>query len=148
VRINDVFKAYGNFDVNKGHFGVYAEMATRDGAFDGYVKPVIKELDVVGPEDKQESTFRKLWESVVGAAGVLLKNQKEEQVATKVTFEGRLDDPDVGTWNAITQALGNAFIKALPPTLDHEADIATVTGKEPEKKKGFLERTFSKKDKK
>lgn len=149
TRINDLFKAYANFDVNKGTFGLYAEMATRDGAFKGYVKPVIKDLDVVGPEDKNDGLFRKTWEVLVGAAGGLLKNPGTDQVATKVSFEGKLDDPQVGTWSAITLSLRNAFIKALPSSLDHEINIATVGKQAPDEKKGFLRKLFgkSKKDK-
>ncbi|MBK6540127.1 MAG: DUF748 domain-containing protein [Flavobacteriales bacterium] len=148
TRINDLFKAYGNFDVNKGTFGLYAEMATRDGAFDGYVKPVIKDLDVLGKDDREDNLFRKLWEGIVGTAGALLTNPKKDQVATKVTFKGRLDDPKVGTWSAIAKVVSNAFIEALPPALDHEIDIATVGEEGPDEKKGLLQRVFGKKDKK
>lgn len=146
TRINDLFKAYGNFDVNKGTFGLYSEMATRDGAFDGYVKPVVKDLDVLGKEDKPDGFFRRLWEGVIGAAGVVLTNPRKDQVATKVTFEGRLDQPDVGAWGAIIQALRNAFVKALPPALDDEVNIGTVGDETPDEKKGFFKRVFGKKD--
>ena len=44
VLLNDFFKAYGNFDVSQGSFGLYTEMATKDGKFKGYVKPIIKDL--------------------------------------------------------------------------------------------------------
>ena len=148
TRINDLFKAYGNFDVNKGSFGLYAEMATRDGAFEGYVKPVIKDLDVLGKDDQEDNPFRKLWEAIVGTAGAVLTNPKKDQVATKVTFEGRLDDPEVGTWNAIAKVVSNAFIEALPPALDDEIDIATVGEEGADEKKGLLQRVFGKKDKK
>ncbi len=146
TRINDLFKAYANFDVNKGSFGLYAEMATRDGAFTGYVKPLIKDLDVVGPEDKRDGLFRKLWEALVVAAGGLLKNPGTDNVATKVIFEGRLDKPEVGAWGAVIASLRNAFITALPPTLDNEINIATLGNKAPGKKKGFFKKLFGKGD--
>ena len=146
-RINDLFKAYANFDVNQGTFGLYAEMATRDGAFKGYVKPLIKDLDVLGPEDKNDGLFHKLWEAMVGAAGGLLKNPRTDKVATKVTFEGRLDRQEVGAWSAIVQSVRNAFIEALPSALDHEINIATVGQETPEEKKGFIGKLFGKKDK-
>lgn len=147
TRMNDLFQAYGNFDVNKGTFGLYSEMATRDGAFKGYVKPLIKDLDVLGSEDKHDGIFHKLWEAVVGAAGGILKNPGTDNVATKVTFEGRLDHPEVGAWGAVAQSLRNAFIKALPPSLDNEINIANVGKKDGEEKKGFLRKLFGKKEK-
>ena len=148
TRVNELFQAYGNFDVNKGSFGLYSEMATRDGAFKGYVKPVIKDLDVIGPEDRSDNVFRKVWEALVAAAGSILTNPSKEQVATKVAFEGRLDDPKVGSWGAIIQALHNAFIQALPPALDNEINIGNVGAKDKEGKKGFFQKIFEKKDKK
>lgn len=148
TRLNDLFKAYGHFDVNKGTFGLYAEMATRDGAFKGYVKPLIKDLDVIGPEDKNDGLFHKLWEATVGAAGGILKNPGTDNVATKVTFEGRLDQPEVGAWGGIAESLRNAFIKALPSSLDNEINMATIGKTLPEGKKGFLQKLFGKRDKK
>src|SRR5207344_136845 len=68
VLLNDFFKAYGKFDVNKGTFGLYKEVAAKEGAFKGYVKPVIKDLDVVGAEDQKDNILQKLWEEIVGAA--------------------------------------------------------------------------------
>lgn len=147
TRVNELFQAYGNFDVNKGSFDLYSEMATRDGAFKGYVKPVIKHLDVLGPEDRSDTFFHQLWEAMVATAGTILTNPGKKQVATKVAFEGRLDEPDVGSWNAILQALRNAFIKALPPSLDNEINITTVGNQAREEKKGLFRKVFGKKDK-
>ena len=69
VKLNDFLKAYGNFTVNKGEFSLFTEVAASDGKFKGYVKPLIKDLDVLGPEDRGESFFQKAWESIVGAVG-------------------------------------------------------------------------------
>src|SRR5690606_23589773 len=65
-QLNDFFKAYGNFDVNSGIFGLYGELAAKEGKFTGYVKPLIVDLDVLGPEDRNEDLLRKLWEATVG----------------------------------------------------------------------------------
>jgi len=84
VLLNDFLKAYGNFDVHRGNLGLYTEMAAKDGKFKGYVKPIITDLKVVGPEDRHDTFFNKVWEQIVGAAGVIFRNQKKDQVATKV----------------------------------------------------------------
>lgn len=83
VLLNDFFKAYGNFDVRHGNFGLYTEMASKDGKFKGYVKPIIKNLDVVGPEDRHDNFFNKIWEQIVGAAGVIFKNKKKIRLQLK-----------------------------------------------------------------
>jgi hypothetical protein len=145
-RLNNLFQAYGSFDVDKGSFNLYAEMATADNAFTGYVKPVIKDLDVVGAEDRKDGLFQKIWEVVVGGAGGLLTNPRKDQVATKVTFAGSLDDPKAGTWGAIVLSLRNAFIQALPAAVDDEIDLGSVNGSPAEKKKGFFGKLFGKKE--
>ncbi len=145
--LNDFFDAYADFDVNKGTMSLYTELATREGAFEGYLKPIIKDLDVLGKEDKHDNLLRKLWEGIVGGAGAVLKNPREKQFGTKIPLSGRLDDPNVRTWVAIIQVLRNAFIRALEPALDREVNIENV-GREQEESKGFLKDLFSKDGKK
>jgi hypothetical protein len=130
--LNEFFKAYGKFDVNRGVFGLYAEVAAKQGKFVGYVKPVIKDLDVLGAEDRKDNILQKMWEAVVGGAGQLLRNQKHDQVATKVPLEGTFEKTDANIWYAIIQVLKNAFIQALQPSIDQEINISSV-GKEEEK---------------
>lgn len=124
--LNDLLKAYGHFDVNKGTMGLYMEMATRDGKFMGYVKPVIKDLDVIGPEDKNDSFFQKIWESVISVAGVILKNQSKDQVATKIRLEGNYHDPKTNTLDAVWEILRNAFIRALIPSVENAINLNSV----------------------
>jgi len=146
VLLNDFFKAYAKIDVNKGKFGMYTEVAAKEGAFKGYIKPIIKDLDVVGHEDRHDNIFRKMWEGLVGLVGQVFKNQPEDQVATKIPFEGRLDNPDTNIWVTIVNVLQNAFIQAIQPSIDSEINIASVEASKPEKKT-FLEKIFGSKDK-
>lgn len=143
---NEFFKAYGNLDVNKGTFGLYTEIAAKDRKFTGYVKPVINDLDVVGPEDKKDNFLQQVWEGIAGTVGKILENPKKDQVAAKVPIEGNFDETTIGTWYAISTVLRNAFIQALYPSLDYQINIADVEAEEPEEKKGFFEKIFSKDD--
>jgi hypothetical protein len=140
---NEFFQAYGKLDINKGTFGLYAEIAAKDRKFTGYVKPVINDLDVLGPEDREDNLLRKAWEGVAGAVGQLLENQKKDQVAAKVPIEGNFDETTIGTWYAITTVLRNAFIQALYPALDYQISIESVEMEKPEDEKGFFEKIFS-----
>ncbi len=143
---NDFFQAYANVDVNRGTFGLYAEIATKERQFAGYVKPIVHDLDVLGPEDKGDTFFRKLWEGIAGTAGAILTNPREDHVATKLEFTGRLDDPNVHSWYAIIDLIRNAFIRALQPTIDREISIVNV-GRKSEQDQGFFQRLFKKDDK-
>ena len=83
---------------------------------------------------------------MVGVVGDVFKNQSKDQVATKIPFEGRLDNPETNIWVTITNVLQNAFIQAIQPSIDSEINIASVETPEPEKKT-FLEKFFGSKDK-
>jgi hypothetical protein len=145
VLLNDFFQAYAKIDVNKGNFGMYTEVAAKEGKFKGYVKPVIKNLDVLGKEDRDDNIFRKMWEAITGLAGEIFENQPKDQVATKIPFEGRLDNPQADVWETVISVLENAFIRAIQPSIDHEINIASVDTKK-EDKKNFLEKIFGSKD--
>src|SRR6185295_17208655 len=99
---------YGKFDVNRGTFGLYTEVAAAGGKFTGYVKPVIKDFDVVGPQDRNDNILQKMWEGIVGAAGVVLRNQKKDQIATKIPMEGTMQNSSSDIWYAIFDLLRNA----------------------------------------
>ncbi len=158
-QLNDFFKAYAKLDVSRGTFGLYTEVAAKEGKFKGYVKPLIKDLDVLGPEDKDDKLLQKFWEAFAGGVGVLFRNQKHDQVATKIPFEGTFRKTDANIWYAVIDILRNAFIEALRPSLDDEINIGSVeevdvkkpaggenAAKPEEKKKGFLKKIFKGKD--
>lgn len=121
--LNDFFIAYGKFDVSQGTFGLYSEFASDDGRYKGYVKPIIKDLQVVGLEDRDDSFFQRAKEAVIGIVGQILENPKKDQVATRIPIEGDFSETDVQVWEAIWQILRNAFIEALMPSIDHAIDI-------------------------
>jgi hypothetical protein len=126
VELNNFFKAYAKIDINKGSFGLYVEGAGKDGKFVGYFKPLIKDLDVIGPEDKDDNILEKFWETTVSVVGIIFKNQRHDQVATKVPIEGTFEKSKVRVLTAVFEVLRNAFIEALRPSLDNEINLSTV----------------------
>lgn len=134
--LNDFFVAYGRFDISKGTFGLYSEFAADGGRYKGYVKPIIKDLEVVGLEDRDDSFFQRAKEAIIGFVGKVLENPKEEQVATRVPIEGSFGKTDVLVWEAVWQILKNAFIEALMPNVDNAININSP--KEVEGRKGIF----------
>lgn len=124
--LNTFFKAYGKFTVEKGDFSVYSEVAAKDGGFKGYVKPLIVDLKVLGPSDKDENVLVKLWEGILDAVAWVFKNKPHDQLATKLPLEGRFDSPKPNILYAIYEILINGFIQALNPSLDYEINIHSV----------------------
>lgn len=148
VKLNEFFQAYAKIDVNKGRFGLYTEVAAKDGAFAGYVKPLLKDVDVLGKEDRKDNILRKAWEGLAGTVTEVFENQPKETLATKIPFEGRIEDPKANLFFAIMQILENAFINALQPSIDEQINLATVDEEQAKKKKGFLEKVFGGKEQK
>jgi uncharacterized protein DUF748 len=119
--MNDLFRAYGKFDVAEGRFFFYSELSVHDGAIHGYVKPFFKDMVVYDPrQDKDKSFVKKMYERVVGGVGRILKNRPHEEVATKTDISGPLENPKVGTIQAIVKLIQNAFFKAILPGFDRE----------------------------
>ncbi len=119
--MNDVFRAYGNFDVAAGEFSFFSEMAVHDGAITGYVKPLFKDITVYDPEKDKDKTFtHKVYERVVGGVAKILKNRSREEVATRADISGRLDNPNVKPSEVIIRLIQNAFFKAILPGLERE----------------------------
>lgn len=142
VLLNDFLKAYGNFDVKKGNFGMYTEFAGKNGEFGGYVKPLLKDLDIVQWNKEEGNIKQILWESIVGSTAEVFQNQKEGQLATKVPIEGKFEKANINLWRAISFVLRNAFVRALQPNIDNTINISKL---EDDEKKTFLEKIFGNK---
>jgi hypothetical protein len=120
-RMNDLFRAYGNFDVVKGAFSFYSDLTVRAGKIDGYVKPMFRDMDVYDRrQDHDKSVFRKLYESLVGGLSGLLTNRPREEVATKTTVSGDIESPQTNTWEIVGRLVQNAFFRAILPGFDKE----------------------------
>jgi hypothetical protein len=73
--MNDLLRAYGNFDVTAGIFSVYSELSVKQGKIEGYVKPLFKDMKVYDPrQDKEKTLWQKMYEGLVGGVANLLEN--------------------------------------------------------------------------
>lgn len=125
--ISDFTEAYANFDFKQGNLDVFAEAAMDDGNYEGYVKPLMKQVKVIDLKNKEKSFWRKTWEVVVGTTLELFENQKNDQFATKVPFEGSTDESNVAILKSVGNVLKNAFIKAFDDQVDHSINIRNLT---------------------
>ena len=136
--LNDFLRAYGKFDVARGRFALFASVASKDGSYDGYVKPVIEDLSVFSWEkEKDKNVLGVVWEAVVGMIGTIFRNHSQDTVATKVPISGTYEKGQVGVWTAVVNLLRNAFIQALVPKVDEKVTIrdAEKNAPKPDKKK-------------
>lgn len=123
--MNDLLRAYGKFDVVAGLFSLYSELSVKEGRIAGYVKPLFRNLDAYDRrQDAEKSAFRKLYERLVGGVAKLLENVPREEVATKATIEGPLQNPRANTWEVIVRLIQNAFFRAILPGFEREVSRA------------------------
>lgn len=128
--LNDFFRAYAKVDVEGGTFNLYTEAAAADGKFKGYLKPLLKDLQVLDLEDEEEGLLKLMWEAVVAGVSEVLENQPRDQTATQIPLAGSFENPDAGIWPTVGYLLRNAFLEALRPSLTHSIAIGDVKGRQ------------------
>jgi hypothetical protein len=120
-RMNPLLRAHGNFDVVRGFFSVYTEMRVKNGAVQGYVKPLFKEMDVYDAhQEREKNLFQKVYEGLVGGVSKLLENIPRDEVATKADISGRLENPQASTWQVLVNLIRNAIFEAILPGFERE----------------------------
>ena len=119
--MNNLLRAYGNFDVTAGLFSLYSELRVKNGQVDGYIKPLFRDMKVYDArQDQEKSLFHKLYEGLVGGVAKLLENTPREEVATRTDVSGALKNPQTSTWQTVINLLKNAFFKAVLPGFEKE----------------------------
>jgi hypothetical protein len=117
--LNDVLRAYGNFDVVAGSFSLVSEMHVKNGMLTGYVKPFFKDMKVYDrKQDKGRGVLHQVYEMMVGGVAGLLENRTRQEVATKATIKGSVGKPETSSWQIVGQLVKNAFFKAILPSFD------------------------------
>ncbi|RIL01791.1 MAG: hypothetical protein DCC71_17230 [Proteobacteria bacterium] len=117
---NDFFRAYAGFDVQSGRFAVFSELRAEQGRFDGYVKPFLRDVDVLRIEEElqEQGVLASAWEAIVGAGAELFQDQDKDRQASRIPISGA-GTPQVGFWGALASTLRNAFFESLVPRLEH-----------------------------
>ncbi len=119
--MNDLWRAYGKFDVAGGEFSVYTQLKVKDGRIDGYVKPIFKDMNVYDPgQDKNKPFFKKLYEGVIEGLADILKNKKRKEVVTVADISGPVSNPHASSWEIIGKLLENAFVRSILPGFKNE----------------------------
>jgi hypothetical protein len=121
-QMNDFASAYGKFDFNAGNGDIVIEAQAKKGQLSGYIKPLLRDVDIFNwqqdVENKNKGFFRSIWEAMVGGGETVLKNQRENQFATRVELNGSVHKQDVSAFQAFLQILRNAFVQAFNTRYD------------------------------
>ena len=96
--------------MRRGIVDFFTEAAAADGYVLGYAKPIFDHLEIEAPKDSSFTTSIKAW--AAEAVVKLGKNKPKDRIATRLDFEGSLDDPELNIIDAILTFFRNSFLTA------------------------------------
>jgi hypothetical protein len=114
--LNNILRAYGDVDAHRGKFAFFSELTVKNNRIDGYVKPLMRDVEVYDPDkDQDKALSQKIYRSVVGGVLSILENRPRDEVATTSDVSGPVENPQADTWQIIGKLVQNAFFKAILP---------------------------------
>lgn len=125
-QVNPWLREYLKADAASGDFELYMEVAAADGRFKGYAKPLMRNVDMHGAEDRNEPLLRRMWEGLVDFGAKVFENDDKEQVAARVPFGGSIENPQAGIFETIVSVLRNAFVGAFANSLEGSISLRSV----------------------
>jgi hypothetical protein len=123
TKTNQLTRAYGAFDFERGWFDLVVEMDAKEGNVEGYIKPLFRNLKVLSlrQDIKEDNVIEFFWEALIGVTTGILKNHPRDQFGTVINFKGDLTAPNTNIIEVIGNVLRNAFIRAYLPRLHGQA---------------------------
>ncbi|MEP2057151.1 MAG: DUF748 domain-containing protein [Maribacter litoralis] len=118
--LNDFTNHYAGIDFDEGSFDLFGELAIADGYLKGSFKPILKNAKLVGKDD---GFLKTLWEGFVGFFKFILKNHKQDTLATKIPVEGDLNSVKTKIWPTVTRIFRNAWIQAYKDITDDDLNF-------------------------
>lgn len=122
--LNDFTKYYAGIDFEEGSFDLFGELAIADGYMKGSFKPILKNAKLIGKDD---GFLQTLWEGFVGFFKFVLKNHKNDTLATKIPVEGDLNNVKTKIWPTVTRIFRNAWIQAYKNVADDDLNYQDAT---------------------
>ena len=126
-RVNPWLREYLKADAEQGRFELYLELASADGRYEGYAKPLLHEVEFFRLDEPEKNPLRRVWEGAVDLAAEAFENQPEEQVAAKIPIRGTIRGGQSNVIATIASVLRNAFVRALSHSLDHSVSLEDVS---------------------
>ena len=111
VGLNSFLAKYGSVYAKSGTLDFYTELVSKEGHFDGYVKPYFQNLSFE-PVPKDRGTLAAIWAGLANGVKSLVTNDKGI-IATNVPVHGTYKDPKVSALGAFMGILKNAYLEAL-----------------------------------
>lgn len=120
VKLNPLAREYANLDFERGTVSVYSEMAMMNSKLNGYVKPLTKGMKIFKLNENKGRSIGQFFTELVAQAGTaVLKNQRHDQVATRIPLNGTIENIETAVWPTVFGVLRNAYVKAFRGEFDN-----------------------------
>ena len=126
VDLNELTRAYGNFDFQSGTLAAAIQISASNGTFQGYIKPVFDHMQIFSLSQDIKNPVRLLWDGVLESVGRILRNLPKDRFATKIPISGDIHDPKGAVFATIGNIFKNAFVKAFNPEVPGSIDTQDV----------------------
>ncbi|WP_338873004.1 DUF748 domain-containing protein [Spirosoma sp. SC4-14] len=124
VKLNPLAREYANLDFERGTVSIYSEMAMYDSKLNGYLKPLTKGMKIFDLNEHDHRSVGQFFTELIAQAGTaVLKNQKHDQVATRIPLNGTVEDVKTAIWPTVFGVLRNAYIKAFKNEFDNNITL-------------------------
>jgi hypothetical protein len=107
----------------KGKLDLYAEAESQNGKLVGYVKPFMKNVDVI--KNKEQFVGVKHWfvEVLAALGNLILRTSDTKSVATKIPFSMDQSGFHVDSGEALSKAIQNGFQQKLSPGIEDKYEL-------------------------
>lgn len=127
---NNYFADLAALNFKKGNISIYGEAAAKDGKVIGYIKPIATNIEFESLK-KDNNLLKSIWKSVASSFVELFKNDKKDQFALRIPFEGQLKDPTKNVWAGFWSIFSNAFNQAFKKNVDGTINLNDVIENNP-----------------
>ncbi|HEY7641044.1 MAG TPA: DUF748 domain-containing protein [Steroidobacteraceae bacterium] len=125
-QVNPWLTRFIKADAESGEFELYTELAAADGKFEGYAKPVMRDVNIYSSEEPEKNPLKRLWEGIIDVAAKILENREKDQVAARIPISGTIEHPDTNLLATIGSVMHNAFVAAFARSLEGSISVRSV----------------------
>lgn len=107
----------------KGKLDVYAEAKSEEGIVEGYVKPFMKNVDIMKVEEHLKGAKHWFIEVIAAIGNLILRTSDKKSVATLIPFTMDKSGVHVDKGKALSKALQHGFEQKLSPGIEDRLKI-------------------------
>ena len=117
TEVRSIIEQNIEIDVRRGFVDLYVEAAAAEGQIQGYAKVIFDHLELAPLKYSSLAGKMKAW--AAEAVAKLGKNKPKDRIATRIDFEGSVEDPHLDIIDTILRFIRNSFMTAERASLEH-----------------------------